>query len=125
MTEYNISSHGNNHYDNTDKEIYSAQRHVIYDGSNAENPPPLPPESLDEVLTGKPVWNLEKDRSNDDNIDFNYDDIDKEISQFKFEDSTGESETIVFYDCDDDLDATQQEERKYSIIESDNNDNNK
>ena len=38
-TEYNISSHGNNHYDNTDKEIYSAQRHVIYDRSNAEKSP--------------------------------------------------------------------------------------
>ena len=51
----------------------------------------LPPESLD---------------SNN----FNYDDIDKETLQFKYEDLFGESEIIVFHDCDDNLDAYQQEE---------------
>ena len=56
------------------------------------------------------VWILERYRSNDDNNNFDYNDIDKEILQFKYEDSIGESETIVFHDCDDDLDATQQEE---------------
>ena len=71
------------------------------------------------------AWNLERYRSNDDNNNFNYDDIDKEILRFKYEDSIGESDTIVFHDCDDNLDATQQEEGKYSIIELDNNDNNK
>ena len=54
-----------------------------------------------------------------------YDNIDKEILQFKYEDSIRESETIVFDDCDDDLDTTQQEEGKYSIIELADNDNNK
>ena len=37
------------------------------------------------------VWNLEIYQSNDDNINFNYDDIDKEILQVKYEDSIGES----------------------------------
>eukprot|EP00751_Fragilariopsis_kerguelensis_P046337 CAMPEP_0170989768 /NCGR_PEP_ID=MMETSP0736-20130129/8074_1 /TAXON_ID=186038 /ORGANISM="Fragilariopsis kerguelensis, Strain L26-C5" /LENGTH=182 /DNA_ID=CAMNT_0011414557 /DNA_START=128 /DNA_END=677 /DNA_ORIENTATION=+ len=37
--------------------------------------PPLPPESLDDN-----IWNLERDQSNDDNDNFNYDDIDQEIS---------------------------------------------
>jgi len=56
------------------------------------------------------VWNLERYRFNDDNNNFNYDDIDREILQFKYEGSIGESETIVFHDCDDVLDATQHEE---------------
>ena len=56
------------------------------------------------------VWNLKRYGSNDDNNNFNYDDIDKEILQFKYKDLIGESETIVFHDYDNNLDATQQEE---------------
>ena len=80
---------------------FSFVKEVISESDDA-NPPPLPPESLDNS-----VWNLEKDRSNDDNNNFNYDDIDNEILQFEHEDSTGESETIVFYDCDDDADTNE------------------
>ena len=125
------SSHGNNFYDN--------EYGVFCDRSDVDNSPPLPPESFDND-----IWALERYRSyddgnnpignktessttttapvfcmklvsNDDNNDFNYDDVDKEILQFKFDDSTGESETIVFYDCYDDVSATQQEMRNYSI----------
>ena len=83
----------------------------------------LPPESLDEK-----IWILERYQSNDDNNNSNYNDIDKEILQFKYEDPIGESETIVLHDCDDDLNATQQEKgntelewtlKKYQV----NNDN--
>ena len=49
-------------------------------------------------------------RSNNDNNNFNYDDIDKEILQFEYHDSIGEFETIVFRDYDDILNATLQEE---------------
>ena len=78
---------------------------VICDRSDDDVPSPLPPESLDDN-----VWNLERYWFNDDNNNFNYDDIDKEILQFKYEDSIKEFETIDFHDCDDVLDATQGEE---------------
>mmetsp|Transcript_9402 Transcript_9402/g.9164 ORF Transcript_9402/g.9164 Transcript_9402/m.9164 type:complete len:280 (+) Transcript_9402:132-971(+) len=70
--------------------IYGA----IYDRSNAENPPPLPPESLDDN-----VWNLEKDQSNDDNNDFNYDDIGQDILQFKHEDLIKLTNRAVYSMC--------------------------
>ena len=44
-----------------------------------------------------------------------YDDIDRDILQFKYEDSFEEYETIVFHDCDDDVDAAQQEERSTKL----------
>ena len=94
LTEYEASSHGNNYYDN--------KYGVFCDRSDDDNPPPLPPESL-----GDDVWKLERNRSNDDNYDFNYDAIDQEILQFKHEDSTGGSETIVFHDCYEDVCANQ------------------
>ena len=47
-------------------------------------------------------------RFNDDNNNVNYDDIDKEILQFEYEDSIGESETTDFHDYNEVLDATQQ-----------------
>ena len=74
-----------------------------YDDDDDKNPP-LPPESLDND-----IWTLERYRSNDNNNVFDYNDIDKEILEFKYEDSIGESETVIFHDCNDNLDATQQE----------------
>ena len=56
------------------------------------------------------VWKLKRYWFNDDNNNFNYVDIDKEILQFEYQSSIGESETIVFHDCDDVLNATLQEE---------------
>ena len=55
------------------------------------------------------VGNLERYRSYDDNNNFNYDDIDKEILRFKYKDSIGESKTIVFHDYDDNFDAVHSE----------------
>ena len=86
-------------------EVFVANEYgVICDRSDDDAPPPQPPDSLDDN-----VWNLERYRFNDDNNNFNYDDIDREILRFKYEDLIGESETIVFHDCNDVLDATQQE----------------
>ena len=112
MIEYETSSHGNNYYDN--------KYGIICDRSNDDNPPRLPLESLDDD-----VWNLEGYQSNENNNNFNYDDIDIEILRFKYEDLIGVSETFVFHDCDDVLDATQQEEGKHSIIELATKDNSK
>ena len=74
---------------------------VICDRNNDDNPPPLPPESSDDN-----GLNLERYQSNDNNNNFNYDDIDKEILHLGCKNSIGESETIFFRDCDNNLDAT-------------------
>ena len=96
LTEYETSSHGNNYYDNEDS--------AFCDRSDVDNPPPLQPESLDTD-----VWIFGRYRSIENNniFDYNYNNIDKEILQFKYEDPIGESETIVFHDCDNNLNAIQ------------------
>ena len=104
LTEYDTSSHGNNYYDN--------EYGVFCNRIDVDTPPPLSPESLDDD-----VWNLERYRFNDNNNNFNYDDIDREILRFKYEDSFEKYETIVFHDCDNNVDATQPEEtlKKYRV----------
>ena len=75
---------------------------VTFERNDDANPPQLPIESLDDAIRNLKIY-----RSNDDNNNFNYGDIDKEILQFKYEDLIEESKTIVFYDCNDNVDAIQ------------------
>ena len=56
------------------------------------------------------IGNLKRYRFTDDNNNFNYGDVDKEMLQFEYQGSIGESETIVFRYCDDILNYTLQEE---------------